>query len=110
MAQKRFHFVEVTHTYLLDEAQAEKLVAVARALTADRVEMDPEDIDLAILHMDPEEGDDLPPLASAIMEVPFPEALVGAELVASTSHTLNPREVAEVTSHWSADWAEKRER
>ena len=108
MAQKRFHFVEVTHTYLLNEAQAEKLVAVARALTADRLEMDPEDIDLAILHTEPDEDDDLP-LTAAILEVPFPEALVGAQLVASSSHTLNPREVAEVTSHWSADWAERRE-
>ena len=43
MSQKRFRFVQVTHTYLLDEAQAAKLVAVARALTMDRVVADPED-------------------------------------------------------------------
>ena len=44
------------------------------------------------------------------MEVPFPEALVGAELVESTSHELDPREVAELTEHWPANWVEKRER
>ena len=32
MSQKKFRFVQVTHTYLLDEAQAARLVAVARAL------------------------------------------------------------------------------
>ncbi len=109
MSQKRFCFVQVTHTYLLDEAQAAKLVAVARALTRDHVVADPEDLDAAILHLEPREGDDHP-VGSAIMHVPFPEALVGAELVASTSHELNPREVAEFTEHWPANWVEERER
>lgn len=107
MGQRRFRFVQVTHTYLLDEAQAEKLVAVARALTMDQA-ADPEDLDAAIVHLEPGDGDDLP-VGSAILDVPFPEALVGAELVASTSHELDPREVAELTAHWPADWAESRE-
>lgn len=107
MASRWFHFVSVTHTYMLEEAGAEKLVAVARALTLDRVH-DPEDIDVGILHMKHEEGDELP-LASAIMEVPFPEALVGATLVASTSHVLNARETAEMTRGWPKGWDEERE-
>lgn len=107
MASRRFHFVSVTHTYMLDEAGAEKLVAVARALTLDRVH-DPENIDVGILHMTPKE-DAAPPLASATLEVPFPEALVRAELVASTSHVLSARETAEMTRAWPKGWDEERE-
>jgi hypothetical protein len=106
MSEGKCRFVRVTRTYMLDEAAAEKLVAVARALTADRAE-DTEDPDIGILHLEPEEGDKLP-VASAILEVPFPEALVGAELVESGSHELTAREVAEVTSHWPKNWADTR--
>lgn len=107
MGKRQVRFVSVTHTYMLDDAATEKLVAVARALTLDRRD-DPEDIDVGVLHMEPEEGD-RPPVASAIMEVPFPEALVGATLVASTSHELTVREVAEVTRGWPKDWDQERE-
>lgn len=107
MSQRQVRFVSVTHTYMLDDAGAEKLVAVARALTLDRRD-DPEDIDVGILHMEPEEGDRLP-VASAIMEVPFPEALAGATLVASTSHELTAREVTEFTRGWPKGWDEDRE-
>ncbi|ATG38026.1 MAG: hypothetical protein HEP70_19195 [Rhodobiaceae bacterium] len=79
-------FVEVTKTLMMTRKQAQRLVRVARVLHSDieTISWDEEGNELRTLGDDFLTDDGQPDYALAAVQIPDPEALVGAEVVAMT--------------------------
>lgn len=101
-------FVEVSRTLMMTRKQAQKLVRVARVLHSDTETIGWEDKGNELRT----QGDDFltqkgqPDYALAAVEIPDPEALVGAELVAMRHTNLDADAIDEITRHWPDGWHE----
>lgn len=101
-------FVEVSRTLMMTRKQAQKLVRVARVLNSDTETIGWDDNGNELRT----HGDDFlaqkgqPDYVLAAVEIPDPEALVGAELVGMKHKNLDADAIEEISQHWPDDWRE----
>jgi|TARA_R100000655_G_scaffold8902_1_gene22825 hypothetical protein len=101
-------FVEVTKTLMMTRKQAQRLVRVARVLHSDieTISWDEEGNELRTLGDDFLTDDGQPDYALAAVQIPDPEALVGAEVVAMTHKNVEVDVIEKISRHWPNDWRE----
>ena len=104
-----FVFVEVTKTFMMTQAQARKLVRVARLICSDR-EMFSQDDDGSEIRTTGEdfltdEGDH--DYADAAGQLADPEGLLNVEMLVCSSRQLDDRRIQEITRFWPENWREE---
>lgn len=106
LSDKDFVFVEVTKTFMMTKAQAQKLVRVARLICSDRemISTDDDGTELRTHGEDflTDEGDH--DYAEATGQIPDPEGLLDVELIACATSNLDARQVQEISRFWPEDW------
>ncbi|MDF1715130.1 MAG: hypothetical protein P1U75_00445 [Antarcticimicrobium sp.] len=109
MSKEDLIFVEVKNTFMLTPSQAKRVLAVARALTADYVfhTKDEDGCELTVRGDDflTEKGEH--DVAAAMGEVPDPGGLLGIEFVHQTTRPLSPKEIEGLTRPWPEGWEDR---
>lgn len=104
-----FVFVEVTKTFMMTQAQARKLVRVARLVCSDREMISRDDDGSEIRttgeHFLTDEGDH--DFADAAGQLADPEGLLNVEMVVCSTRQLDDRRIQEISRFWPENWREE---
>lgn len=104
-----FVFIEVTKTFMMTQAQARKLVRVARLVCSDRelTSRDDDGYEIRTTGEDflTDEGDH--DFADAAGQLADPEGLLNVEMVVCSTRQLDDRRIQEISRFWPENWREE---